>query len=77
MKTENWKYWSAPSSINVWKCGSSWHFIKTNKGDYIAGHFALTGEGDELHGWNKSGRTRGRALRRIRRFLNANKINFA
>lgn len=77
--------WSAPAafaaigSVGPFRTsGSTWHVIHApgKPGHFLAGHFALTGEGDPLQGWAGTGRTPGRALRRIRRRLKRNPVLF-
>lgn len=62
--------------MNVYKCSSSWYFTKTTKGTYIAKHPILMAKGNHMHHWNRAGKTKGRALRKIRRFLDTNFIWF-
>ena len=86
MNTQN--TWQAPACISAINSGvSSWHVQHASDctacrkagvtSGYNAGHFALTGEGDPLHGLVLVGRTPGRALRRFRRFLQSNPVSFS
>jgi hypothetical protein len=76
MTTTN--HWAAPATLaNL--ANSNWH-VKTVHGTFRAGHFALTGEGDQLDArvnMIPTGRTPGRALRAFRRKLQRDRITFA
>lgn len=73
--------WTAPRAVSTLRQNggdSSWHVqLVSATGRYLAGHFALTGEGDQLHGWSATGRTAGRALRRLRRHLRRHPVAFS
>ena len=70
--------WTAPTAVSQLRQNggtSSWH-VQVINGRHVAGHFALTGEGDALRGWPFGARTEGRALRRLRRYLRRSPVSF-
>lgn len=78
------QFWTAPAAVSKLRQNggtSNWHvqpayFTPGATGRHLAGHFRLTGEGDALHGWPHGGRTEGRALRRLRRYLRRYPVSF-
>lgn len=78
MQSSPCSFWSAPATLDS-LANSSWH-VQAVDGAFRAGHFALTGHGDQLDARVNAlpnGRTPGRALRAFRRKLQRNPIAFA